>query len=132
MIQSFLTPILKRTNQSTILFYHYFFLLIGFFGGNLWGSFFSSFSLPPFFFVIGLVVCLETLSYLYYKKISYKKIPKFAINFKIQFLSKNNKKMVKRNVATSLTIVENRTKVLYLLKIGLVFGLFVDAFKVGS
>lgn len=209
----------KKRNQQTWLFYHYFFLLFGFFGGNLWGSFFSSFYLPPFFFVIGILLCLEILSYIYYKKISLpcsslpfdnpalpkrrlskanpgasrsglgravlssliaafraqrrvpslcptdtaskttgdtsakhvqqvnKNIPRFKklsisngflplifINFQFNKTKDSSKnKMKSRNSFNrSLNFLENRNKSLYLLKVGLVFGLFVDAFKVGS
>ena len=116
-------------NPSTILFYHYFFLLVGFLSGNLWGSFFSSFCLPPFFFVIGILIGLEIMSYIYYKNVSSKKS-----------LKQNNllSKKIQKNLiwhkrrSNPITIIPNVVKPLYLLKVGIIFGLFVDAFKVGS
>lgn len=218
----------KKNSQQTWLFYHYLFLLLGFFGGNLWGSFFSSFYLPPFFFVIGILLCLEILSYIYYKKISlpfsgfrfdatalpekprpgtrrvggwrallcafrarkaprrvaqkvtfraqqaspclkakgkgtvsksiqgtnakpiqqvnqnkskFKQLsisngflPFVFIDFKFNKTKGFSKKRLEltNNLNNSLNLVQNRNKSLYLLKVGLVFGLFVDAFKVGS
>lgn len=194
----------KKKNQQTcyFYFYHYFFLLFGFFGGNLWGSFFSSFYLPPFFFVIGILLCLEILSYIYYKNIAFRsrgllfnapasslgtpfmENPKaskkaesesarpypqnransrygvplekffgrleltkgkaksyalplatvftyFQFNKRKGFSTKIKVTNEKQNDNSSF-FFQKRNKSLYLVKVGLVFGLFVDAFKVGS
>lgn len=124
-----------KKNQQTI-FYHYFFVLFGFLGGNLWGSFFSSFSLPPFFFIIGILICLEALSYIYYKNIKLNNIYSKASylggplvhgddpSFFTELLPFHSTKPTRQ--------IPNPNKCLYLLKVGLIFGLFVDAFKVGS
>lgn len=116
-------------NPSTILFYHYFFLLVGFFSGNLWGSFFSFFCLPPFFFVIGILIGLEIMSYIYYKNLLFKKSKK-PNNVLFKQVPKNPKWHQRRS--KPITNIPNLAKPFYLLKVGLIFGLFVDAFKVGS
>ena len=88
------------------ILHNYFFILVGFLGGNLCGSLFILLSLSPVLIILSIVFFLEFLSYIYYR------IANQVFFFKVKRLK--------------------NLKFLYLIKVGFVFGIFVDAFKVGS
>lgn len=112
-VRRFFSDLFFSNIKKINVLHNYFFLLVGFLGGNLCGSIFSKTSLSAFFFIIGIVFCFEIFSYVYYKSLI------------LHLLKKNNLKQVK------LINLKNM-KLLYFIKIGTLFGLFVDAFKVGS
>ena len=100
---------LKSTNLTS----DYFFLMFGFFGGNLFSFIFSILPIPPLFLILGVVLSFEIASFVYYSSSLCSPLKRQS------------------NVTLSFLRLKKR-KLLFLVKLGLLFGLFVDAFKVGS
>ena len=116
--------------------FHLFILLLGFVLGNLFPTFFGDFlgkvGTPLFLFL-----ALDFFNYFYYTnpfsktsreeeplKAARESGPEFRFNRRSSWLNVSGNK--KRSFTSSLPSQANS------LKIGFLFGLFVDAFKVGS
>jgi len=92
-----------------------FILLLGFVFGNLFPTFFGEF-LGKIFTPLFLLISLESFNYFYYSK-------KSGLTF---WIGKENSVILSSRKNKRSRSVQNS------LKIGFLFGLFVDAFKVGS
>lgn len=120
-----------RIEKQNKIIVYYFFIMFGFFIGNLCGSFFNILPLSTFCIIIGIVFFLEVFTFIYYKFILfYQKPPniKQTIFFLHTTTIANSKLLSKKKRFKRILPL----KLLYFLKIGFLFGLFVDAFKVGS
>ena len=106
------------------LILHYFFLLFGFFGGNLFSFIFYIFPLPPIVLIIVLVLSFEITSCLYYRSFILQPPDRKVFLNLSTFFQSPGKKTKSPNL--------KKRKFFFLIKLGLLFGLFVDAFKVGS
>lgn len=146
---------IKKVLQGKILYFQIFFensiffLFLGFLCGNLFGSFLSisrELKIWDGFIILLIVLCIEIISYLIYRSTNRTSFFAFQFtildsNIKKNCLKCQNFKFFKNYIflyfkKITLFILSYKQpffiKSLNLFKIGILFGFFIDAFKVGS
>lgn len=118
------------------LFFHFFLFLFGFVSGNLFPTFFGDFS------SFLLLVLLESFNFLVSTDSvfqPFRLLPKYSRNtlntatFSASFTDSKLPKLSSENISKFFEkVFMKRNNPFHSIKIGFLFGLFVDAFKVGS
>jgi hypothetical protein len=109
-----------------------FILLLGFLFGNLFPTFFGEF-LGKIFTPLFLLIALDSFNYFYYSKNIENRKTQLANETLKDFGSKSFSSWIHSNPRSPQQLFKKSSKSLQnSLKIGFLFGLFVDAFKVGS